>query len=239
MEAWREGTHAFYPPVGLPVRESVEQETQQQPQNSLTQWVRRARARLGGGVADEGGVGGCEVEGGARPISRIQFLEKIGRENPTPPREVAALEIFERTPAPSRAARARKSTHTGVVRRAGTHREVVRRRCLSGSFVGIERLGPARGAASPRPGTVSVALGRGPRRRVWANSQAASIERRPESSYGRQSGGEKTTRPDCLPIRFGPIFRVFRNRRISKSYGWDRPPGRTEGIRKMGLFPRK
>ena len=51
VEARREGTHAFYPPVGLPVRESVEQETQQQPQNSLTQWVRRGARALSAAVS--------------------------------------------------------------------------------------------------------------------------------------------------------------------------------------------
>ena len=51
VEADREGTRAFYPPVGLPVRESVEQETQQQPQNPLTQWVVRGARALSAAVS--------------------------------------------------------------------------------------------------------------------------------------------------------------------------------------------
>ena len=50
-EAERKKTHAFYPPVGLPVRESVEQETQQQPQNPLTQWVVRGARALSAAVS--------------------------------------------------------------------------------------------------------------------------------------------------------------------------------------------
>ena len=88
---------------------------------------RRARAHAGG-VADEGGVGGCELDG-ARPDFENTFpRENRSRKSHAPrggvPRENRSRKshgrsrggrFYERTPAPSRAARARKSTHTGVV----------------------------------------------------------------------------------------------------------------------------
>ena len=95
----------------------------------------------------------CEVSGACRARTCTGQIEK----------NRSRLKDFRPNPPPpptSRAAQARILTCTGVVRRPGTHDEVISHRCLSQGSVRSERSGPVRGPLRGRIPVLPLPLAR-------------------------------------------------------------------------------